>query len=196
MVDLEFTQYTKPVGRPRGFFSEIIEIGGVKIDGATREAAGQLQHFVKPHFYPRHAKESLEFCMITEGDMKTAIEFPEMLEKILTLYIPHQTYFVVWGNADYPVIREGCQRHKLNNPVLAEDCLDLAAAYKRMKGDSYTTGLRKATEEQDVQTGGLWHTAYDDAANTGKLLVKMLSDNWNPEDYFDWAAGNRQGALR
>lgn len=131
--------------------------------------------------------------MITEGDMKTAIDFPEMLEKILTLYIPRQTYFVVWGNADYPVIQEGCNRHKLTNPVLAEDCLDLAAAYKRMKGDSYTTGLRKATEEQDVQTGGLWHTAYDDAANTGKLLVKMLADNWNAEEYFDWAKGNRQG---
>ena len=29
LVDFEFTTYTKPVGRPRGFFSEIIEIGAV-----------------------------------------------------------------------------------------------------------------------------------------------------------------------
>ena len=196
IVDFEFTQYAKPVGRPRGFFSEIIEIGAVKIDSGTMEPVGKVQNFVKPHFYPKHAKESMDFCMITEGDMKTAIEFPDMLEKIMTLYVPNKTYFVVWGNADYPVIEEGCERHNLSNPILAEDCLDLAAAYKRMKADSYTTGLRKATEEQNVQTGGLWHTAFDDAANTGKLLVKMLSDHWNPKDYFDWAAGTRQGMVR
>lgn len=62
------------------------------------------------------------------------------------------------------------------------------AAYKLLKGDTYTTGLKKATEEQNVDTGGLWHTAYDDAANTGKLLVKLLADGWKPEAYRDEAA--------
>ena len=33
VVDFEFTTYERPVGRPRGFFSEIIEIGAVKLDG-------------------------------------------------------------------------------------------------------------------------------------------------------------------
>ena len=33
VADFEFTQYTKRMGRPRGFFSEIIEIGAVKIAG-------------------------------------------------------------------------------------------------------------------------------------------------------------------
>ena len=31
VVDFEFTYYNKPVGRPNGFFPEIIEIGAVKI---------------------------------------------------------------------------------------------------------------------------------------------------------------------
>lgn len=86
------------------------------------------------------------------------------------------------------MVAEGCRRHKLENPVLPEDYLDLAAAYKLLKGDTYTTGLKKATEEQNVDTGGLWHTAYDDAANTGKLLVKLLADGWKPEAYRDEAA--------
>ncbi len=188
VADFEFTQCTKAVGRPRGFFSEIIEVGAVKIDGVTKETIGYIQHFVKPHFYPNHVKESMVFCMITEQDMKTAIEFRDMLEKICSLYVPHETYFVAWGDADYQVVQEGCTRHNLPNPILAEDYLDLAAAYKLMKGDALTTGLRKAIEEQSVDTGGLWHTAYDDAANTGKLLMKMLADNWNPEDYFALAA--------
>ncbi len=85
ITDFEFTQYSKPVGRPRGFFSEIIEIGAVKIDGTTMESTGHIQQFVKPHFYPRHAKESLDFCMITEQDMKTAIEFADMLGMIRSI---------------------------------------------------------------------------------------------------------------
>lgn len=183
VVDFEFTQYNKPVGKPRGFFSEIIEIGAVKIDGSTKTTVGHIQHFVKPHFYPNHAQESMIFCMITDQDMKSAIGFPAMLEIIRSFYVPGKTYFVAWGDADYQVLEEGCTRHGLTNPILAEDYLDLAAAYKRMKGDILTTGLRKATEEQNIETGGLWHTAHDDAANTGKLLVKMLADNWTPEEY-------------
>ena len=45
-----------------------------------------------------------------------------------------------------------------------------------------------ATEEQEVDTAGLWHTAYDDAANTGKLLVRMLEKGWTPEFYFEQKA--------
>ncbi|MCL2815274.1 MAG: exonuclease domain-containing protein [Oscillospiraceae bacterium] len=185
VVDLEFTQYTRPVGRPRSFFSEIIEIGAVKIAGDTNEVTGKIKNFVKPHFFPKQAAESMVFCMITEADMKTAIDFGEMLLKINSLYIPEKTYFVSWGDADWNVIEQGCARHALSNPVLPEDCLDLAEAYRLMNKDANTTGLRKATEELDVGAGGLWHTAYDDAFNTSKVLLKLMEEGWRPEHYFD-----------
>ncbi len=47
------------------------------------------------------------------------------------------------------------------------------------KQDERTTGLKKATVEQEVDTAGLWHTAFDDANNTGKLLVAMLQKGWS-----------------
>ena len=53
VADFEFTQYTKRMGRPRGFFSEIIEIGAVKIDGNSLAVTGKIQNFVHPHFYPK-----------------------------------------------------------------------------------------------------------------------------------------------
>lgn len=184
VTDFEFTQYTKRVGRPRGFFSEIIEIGAVLLNDAGNKEMGKVQNFVKPHFYAKQAKEALDFCMITANDMKKAIEFEQMIEKIKQFYVPGATWFVAWGTEDYHVINEGCKHHGLENPVLLEDYLDLAEAYKLLKGDSYTTGLKKATEEQQVETGGLWHTAYDDAANTGKLLTKLLADGWTVEQYY------------
>jgi sporulation inhibitor KapD len=121
--------------------------------------------------------------MITEKNMQSAIEFSAMLEQMRSLYVPEQTYFVAWGDADYRVLAEGCRRHGLENPVLPDDYLDMAAWYKWEMGDSHTTGLRKATEEQNIDTGMLWHAACDDAANTGKLLVKLLRDGWSPEEF-------------
>ena len=183
VLDLEFTQYTKPVGKPRGFFSEIIEIGAVKYSGETLEIVGKMSNYVKPHFYPNQAKEGMDFSMISDNDLQTAITFPEMLEKLCQLYIPNRTYFTTWGDADYEVLDEGCRRHKIENPVLYTDCLDMAAWYKWEMDDSYTTGLRNAIEEQGLTGGMLWHTAYEDAANTGKLLIKLLNDGWFPEDF-------------
>jgi sporulation inhibitor KapD len=99
--------------------------------------------------------------------------------------------FTAWGDADAHVLSEGCGRHEIGNPVLPEDYLDMAAWYKWEMGDDYTTSLRKATEEQQIDTGMLWHTAVDDATNTGKLLVQLLKDGWNPEDYTDQIPASR-----
>lgn len=103
-----------------------------------------------------------------------------MVAKLAEIYEAGQTYFVAWGTEDYKVLNTGCERHKIENPVQYEDYLDLAEAYKLWKGDELTTGLKRATEEQEVDTGSLWHTAYDDAANTGKLLVRMLEKAGRP----------------
>lgn len=183
VIDFEFTKYTRPVGRPRGFFAEIIEIGAVLLEGEELAVTGKLQNFVKPHFYPRQAKEAMDFCMITEKDMQSAIPFPEMVAKLAEMNEAGETYFVTWGTEDWRVLQNGCEHHKLENPIRLEDCLDLAEAYRLWKGDDYTTGLKRATEEQEVDSEGLWHTAFDDANNTGKLLKAMLAKGWTLASY-------------
>ena len=187
IVDFEFTQYTKPVGKPRAFFPEIIEIGAVKIDYGATEVSGHIEAFVKPCFFPKQAAESMDFCMITESDMEDAVGFGDMLELMATLYIPGKTYFISWGDADYSVVAQGCERHAFPNPILREDYLDLAAAYKAMKGDRKTTGLYAAADELGINTDGFRHTAYDDAYNTGMVLLKLIDSGWVPEHYL----GNR-----
>ena len=183
VVDFEFTQSGRKTGRPAGFFSEIIELGAVKIDCASREIVSEDHCFVIPHFFPKQLEEVAEFCMITEKEMQDAVSFAEMIERIKELYIPHKTIFVAWGDEDYRVLNKECEQNEIKNPVLFEDYLDFAEWYKWEMEDSYTTGLRKATEEQCLDTDMLWHTAIDDARNTGKLLVKLLEDGWNPDDF-------------
>lgn len=184
IVDFEFTMYTRPVGKPRDFFPEIIEVGGVKLDGEDYKNIGEVQNFVKVHFFPRHAQEAMDFCMITPNDMKKAIPFKSMVEKLSALYVPGETYFVAWGTEDYRVLNLGCEKHRIKNPILHEDYLDIGEAYKIFKGEQQTPGLKRATEELEVGNDGLWHTAYDDAKNTGKVLVALLQKGWTPEQYF------------
>ena len=184
VVDFEFTFYKRPVGRPRAFFAEIIEIGAVKLDENLNEC-GKLQNFVKPHFFPKHAKDAMDFCMITEADMKKAITFPAMLEKMSAMYEAGNTLFVAWGDSDYKVLAEGCSRHKLDNPVLQADYLDLAEAYKLWRGEENTPGLKTAIIEMEVTADGLAHTAFDDAYNTGKVLANMLEKGWTYEAYLN-----------
>ena len=184
VVDFEFTFYKRPVGRPRAFFAEIIEIGAVKLDENLNEC-GKLQSFVKPHFFPKHAKDAMDFCMITDADMKKAITFPAMLEKMSAMYEAGNTLFVAWGDSDYKVLAEGCSRHKLDNPVLQAGYLDLAEAYKLWRGEENTPGLKAAITEMVVTADGLAHTAFDDAYNTGKVLAKMLEKGWTYEAYLN-----------
>mgnify|MGYP003531915952 FL=1 len=182
VVDFEFTFYKRPVGRPRAFFPEIIEVGAVKLDENLKEY-GKLQNFVKPHFFPKHAKDAMDFCMITDTDMKKAITFPVMLEKLSAMYEAEQTFFVAWGDADYKVLNEGCSRHKLENPIIEADYLDLAEAYKLWKDEENTPSLKTAIMEMECVADGLAHTAFDDAYNTGKVLAKMLEKGWTYEAY-------------
>lgn len=184
IVDFEFTMYTRPVGKPRDFFPEIIEIGAVKLNGEDYKNIGEVQNFVKVHFFPRHAQEAMDFCMITPNDMKKAIPFKDMVSKLDALYVPGETYFVAWGTEDYRVLNLGCEKHRIKNPILHEDYLDIGEAYKIFKGEQQTPGLKRATEELEVGNDGLWHTAYDDAKNTGKVLVALLQKGWTPEQYF------------
>ena len=96
VTDFEFTVYTKPVGKPRGFFSEILEIGATKLNGETFERVGDIQSFVKPQFYVKQAEESLNFSMITMADLKKGILFPEMIERMKEQYADEVKER--WGN--------------------------------------------------------------------------------------------------
>lgn len=178
IADFEFTVYTKPTGRPRGFFSEILEYGWVLLDKQTSVLSAQDQSFVQPKFFPKQAKEGREFSMITEADLATGIEYPEMVARLNKIYDVEQTYFVAWGDADWYVLKEACSRHNLVLPLTVETYVDLSREYQTFYNLSYRPSLKNALDEQQIKLDGLWHTALDDALNTAKLVTHMLSQGW------------------
>ena len=40
------------------------------------------------------------------------------------------------------------------------------------------------SKELNISADGYWHTAYDDAVNTSKNLLRLIDDGWKPEHYF------------
>ena len=183
VLDFEFTHYKRAIGRPRGFFAEIIEIGAVKIDPVTYDEIGSIQNFVKPHFFPKQSVDTMEFCSITEADMKTAITFKAMMDKLNDMYTPGETYIVAWGGEDFNVLKTGCKNHHITNPILQADYVDLADAYRKLHNDSYTTSLTNTAKELGIEIKGHSHAAYDDAALTAKILIKLMEHGYRPANY-------------
>ena len=180
VTDFEFTVYTKQAGRPRGFFSEILEYGWVLLEGAELTEGVTGQSFVNPKFFPKQAKESLEFSMITKEDLQTAIEYPVMIERLAQLYVAEKTYFVAWGDADWRVLQEACTRYQVPNPLLETDYLDLSLEYKAFYNLTYRPSLKDALNSCSIELTGFWHTALADAQNTARLLKHMYQQGWRP----------------
>ena len=178
VVDFEFTMYTKRVGRPRGFFSEILEYGLVKLDGRQHTVITEAQAFVKPSFFPKQAKQAQEFSMITKADLDKGIKYEEMLEELKTVYEPNNNYFVAWGDADWHVIKEACQRYGLENPIQYADYVDLSREYQNFFNAERRLSLKNALDAQKIELAGTWHTALNDARNTAKLVAHMLKLGW------------------
>lgn len=184
VADFEFTVYTKPTGKPRGFFSEILEYGWVLLNAESKELSAQGQSFVKPKFFPKQAKEGQQFSMITEADLASGIEYPEMVAALNKVYDAANTYFVAWGDADWHVIKEACVRHHVDNPLVIDSYVDLSREYQTFYNLNYRPSLKNALEEQQIKLDGLWHTALDDALNTAKLVAHMLDAGWQCQENY------------
>ena len=179
VMDFEFSVYTKKVGKPRGFFSEVLEYGMVQFV-PQKGVLATRQSFVQPKFFPKQAKDSQLFSMISEADLKSAVSYESMIKELAAFYKPKESYFVAWGEADWKVIKDACVRYDVPNPFVLEDYLDLSMEYKSFYNLSYRPSLKNALDEQQIVLDGIWHTALADAKNTAKLVEHMLSQGWQP----------------
>lgn len=185
VVDFEFTTYDKPVGRPRAYFSEILEFAAVLVEPPAAELGASCQGFVQPRFFPQFAQASREFAMISEDDLAGGMSFEQMLAELGRLYKPGLTYLTAWGDADWSVLSTACARYQAENPFQFADYLDLAYNYRSHFGYPRTPSLKDALAEQAITGEGYWHTALSDATGTAKLVLRLLELGWQPKAGID-----------
>ena len=165
VVDFEFTTYERPVGRPRGFFSEIIEIGAVKVEDG--KITDKFSTFVNP-------KRPIPFRIteLTSITDEMVIGSPD-IETILPQFIDFiGDAVLVAHNASFDVgfIEQNCKRQKIETDFTYVDTVALARvllpALNRFKLDTVAKALNISLENH--------HRAVDDAGCTAEIFVKFV----------------------
>ena len=174
VVDFEFTNAAGMRFRPRGFISEIIEIGMIVCDEQREQHS--FQAFVKPRLFPKITKSVLDFTGIRQIDVELGLDFSEMLAEMLKHYKIDETKIVAWGDSDEKVLKEQCRRYGVSYPFSDGDYLDLAKLYAERRGHVRNVSLIDATNTEEVGNSGFAHMALDDARNTALILQKLLSE--------------------
>ncbi|HWR41390.1 MAG TPA: 3'-5' exonuclease KapD [Patescibacteria group bacterium] len=181
IADFEFTTFDTPFGRPKGFFPEIVEVGAVLLSTNLSDMQKVYQTFVKPRLFPKLSEACKNIAMLTQEDINQGIDWAEAMGKLAEHYTAGQTWLVAWGDADWQVIQNNCNKYKLDCPFQFADYLDLALAYRQYYAKDRTLSLHHAIDEQQIQREGNYHLALDDAFNTGLLLCRMWENGWRPE---------------
>lgn len=178
VFDFEFTTHDTPIGRPRGFFQEIIEVGAVLMAMPDYNIIDRYQTFVKPRIFPKLSPICKEITMIAQEDVDKGIALSDMLDKLSELYVKGKTGLVAWGESDREVIADNCKRYKIDCPFNWNDYVDLSNEYKKFYGHPRRISLKHAIDERGIERKGFYHLALDDAENTALLAMRMLSEGW------------------
>lgn len=174
VVDFEFTNAAGMRFRPRGFISEIIEIGMIVCDEQSEKCS--FQAFVKPKLFPKLTKGVMDFTGIRQTDVDLGLDFSKMLIEMLKYYSVDETRIVAWGDSDEKVLKEQCRRYGIDYPFSDGDYLDLSKLYSERRGHVRNISLIDATNAEEVGSSGYAHMALDDARNTALILQKLLNE--------------------
>lgn len=178
VVDLEATCYERNQA-PKGFKSEIIEIGAVKCDehGNSLE---EFQGFVCPARFP----ELSDFCKglttITQDDVDDALDFPEVFKQFMEWCKEgnedNELVFVSWGHYDKNQFRDDCGLHRINKGWIGDNNhISLKHKHAEWNGLEKGHGLGRACREERIKFTGTAHRGIDDAINVAKILKKYIA---------------------
>jgi inhibitor of KinA sporulation pathway (predicted exonuclease) len=160
----------------RDFPMEILEFGLALVCLKERKVVLTHQILVQPI-----VSHVTEFCTKLTGHT------PESAENAMTLrhavsdvsaFVRFNDVWVwgSWGDFDREMVDDQCRKHGLINP-LPRQHLNLKQMYSalRMPGKKGACGLGKALRKENMKFEGREHSGVDDAFNTAKLFLRMMS---------------------
>lgn len=175
IIDLESTCYERGK-EPKGFFSEIIEIGAVVLDTKTFEIVDEYQTFIKPVVFPKLSNFCKELTTITQEQASNGKAFEDAITEIKEFYQKHQAIFSSWGFYDKKQFKSVCEKFKVDYPFGNEHI-----SIKHTHGDFYKKrpmGMERALKMHGLELGGTHHRGIDDARNIAKIATQMIKDGW------------------
>ncbi|AGA69482.1 inhibitor of the KinA pathway to sporulation, predicted exonuclease [Desulfitobacterium dichloroeliminans LMG P-21439] len=180
VVDFEFS-VPRSYGKPRAWFSEIIEVGAIVLDQNGKLGDKTYSAFVKPQFWPRLADESYGITGIRQEDVDRGVSLEEAISHLQELAPQRDSYLVAWGDADRKVLGSVCEKYGLAYPFIWDNYVDLAEEYKAYRSLDRLLSLKRAIEENGIEQIGILHSALDDAINAAQVMGRMMSEGWSAQ---------------
>jgi len=173
IVDLEATCWEKRDQSP----NEIIEIGAICV-GKNKKVLEEFNEFVKPKIHPKISEFCTQLTSITQAQVDTALEFPEVLEKFQN-WIQHfgEDYLLCsWGFYDRVQFKNDCVLHELDTDWL-EKHISLKHQYQKIRHLRRPIGMKKTLKKEKMPLEGFHHRGIDDVRNIVKIFLKYF-DEW------------------
>lgn len=148
---------------------EIIEIGAVAVEATTAQILDRYQSFVRPVRHPHLTDFCRELTSITQGQVDTAFEFPQVLEEFgrWLASFPDQD-FCSWGAYDRNQFEQDCKYHGVPYPFPGPH-RNLKLEFSERRGERKRYGLAGALRALGLEFEGTHHRGIDDALNIARI---------------------------
>ena len=183
VIDLECTCFRpddsdKPTGWTVDTDQEIIEIGASMLDLVTLKILDTKSFLVRPDGLMGNFCR--ELTTLTYDHVKDKQPLVGALGELKDWSKKFQFDLraMTWGSwGDYDRIQfdRECARKGINYPF-GRSHYNIKGIYSMLRGVSKGYGMEKALELLNMPLEGTHHRGVDDAANTAKILIKILND--------------------
>ena len=155
-------------GRPKGFPSDIIEIGAVWAT-PKGEALDTLRVVVQTK------TPITPFCAgltgISQSDVDAGLTYPAAMQALAEFGAKYpSTEWASWGVSDRHSLEIDCEKHSVENPLSGWTHRNLKKEFVKARRAKPQMGLAKALEIAGLEMDGRHHSALPDALNTVKMV--------------------------
>ncbi len=171
IIDLEAT-CSKDNSIPRHQM-EIIEIGGVMLNGSTWIIDSEFQQFIKPIIHPQLTDFCTKLTTIRQQDVDAAPTFSEVIARLKEWISSFPNYiFCSWGNYDKNQFIQDCKFNKIPYPFTSEH-RNIKQEFSEYLGVSRKFGMAQALQHLGMELQGTHHRGIDDARNIAAIFKYM-----------------------
>ncbi|CAL5080158.1 unnamed protein product [Urochloa decumbens] len=165
---------------PRIYPQEIIEFPAVLVDAVTGDLLSAFRTYVKP----RHHPVLTAFCKELTGIQQEQVDGGVELAEALAMHdswlaaagvAKNRLAVVTWGDWDCKAMLEfECTFKGIAKPAYFDRWVNLRIPFEAAFGAG-RRNLQEAVREAGLQWDGRLHCGLDDARNTARLLVEVMS---------------------
>ena len=172
VVDVEATCWDKQP--PEGEVSEIIEIGVAVLDTFTLSISDTWDVFVRPRMSAISPFCTALTTITPEQVAQTGIPLADACAHLREILLSEDRLWVSWGDYDRNMFQAQCQRDDVRYPF-GTTHLNLKNMWAIAHGQPSEDGVAKALGIAGMVFEGTPYRGGDDAANTARLLARLLA---------------------